>query len=304
MTTLNRTSAHINAFGTMDITSAKSVEEALTMANLDWEVEKRPIFDANGKQIDKWMTTNRSDNGDVLGMVGKNYVPVQNAEAFNFVNDLPDEGDFKFESVGTFKNGNGIWLMGQLPKENILGDDVTNNIVFINSHDGSSGVKVLMTPTRVICSNMLNLAMKQAQRQWSARHTKKIDIRMKEAQKTLGLAGEYMRALSEEAERLADAKVDVATLESIFDAMFPVKPDATERQIRNISTLKDNYFRCLNEDDIKKFVGTKWAAINAMADLVDHSEPMRLTKNYYNNAWMKQVNGHPVLDNFYSRLQA
>ena len=50
----------------------------------------------------------------------------------------------------------------------IAGDEITPYMVFMNSHDGSSGVKVAMTPIRVVCQNTLNLALDSAKRIWAA----------------------------------------------------------------------------------------------------------------------------------------
>ena len=43
-------------------------------------------------------------------------------------------------------------MLAKLPEKYIIaGDEVTPYLVLFNSHDGSSGVKVAMTPVRVVC---------------------------------------------------------------------------------------------------------------------------------------------------------
>lgn len=303
MTTMNRTLPHMNAFGTVDISNCTNVADALEQSGLNWEVESEYIYDALGSRYPKFRANIKSDDGTLLGIVTDSYKVVQNAVAFDFVNNLSDDG-FEFESAGQFKNGKAVWLMGKLPKTSILGDDVTNNLVFINSHDGSQGVKVMMTPIRVICCNMLNLAIRSAQRSWTAKHTTGVYNKIEEARYTLGLATDYIKQLDIEADILANKKITDAQLEAIFDTMFPVDTNTdSTRKINNVSILKNNFFACYNEADIAKFRGTVWGAINAMADLVDHSAPMRNTANYYSNAWNKLVLGHPVLDNFYQLVK-
>lgn len=293
---------YVNAFGTVDISSAKSVDDALELAGLNWEVEQRKLYDAYGNEYPKYRANVRTLDDKMLGMVTEKYHIVQNSEAFNFVNNLVDEG-FEFDRAGEFRDGSSIWVMGNLPKTSILGDDIANNVVFVNSHDGSSGVKVMMTPVRLICSNMLNLATKKADRIWASKHTGSITTKLEEAKYTLGLANHYISALNEEAERLVDIKVDEATLEAIFDAMFPIDKDKdTERKIRNIVEMKNNLFRCYDESDIAKFKGTAWGAVNAFADMVDHREPNRNTANFYENNWWKLINGEKNLDEFHKRV--
>ena len=299
MSYLDRTLPHVNAFGTVDISSATNVKEALAISSLDWEVNSKPIFDENGKPYPNYRANVRGGDNSLLGVVSDKYRIVQNLDAFEFVNDLSASG-FEFESAGSFRNGKSIWVMGHFPKEDILGDEIDNNVVFVNSHDGSCGVKVMMTPVRVVCSNMLNLALKQASRSWATRHTSNIYSKLEEAKYTLGLADKYMKELKEEAERLASIKITDSQLEEIFEKMFPVDlSNDSERKIRNVSILKDSFIHCYNEDDIKQFKGTVYGAINAMADLVDHKLPNRVTANYYENTWNRLINGHSTLDNFY-----
>ncbi len=300
MSTLNRELPYINAFGTVDISTCKDVDSALITSGLNWDVQSKPLFDEMGHEYPKFRANVRETDNALLGITTESYRIVQNAEAFDFVNALADEGGFEFDRAGQFRNGAAIWLMGKLPTTQILGDDIENNLVFVNSHDGSSGVKVMMTPVRVACYNMLNLALKKATRVWAAKHTRSIYNRIEEAKYTLGLANNYMKALDEEADILANKKITEAQLEAIFDSMFPIdKNKDSERKINNVTLLKKNFFACYNESDIAQFKGTVWGAINAMADLVDHSSPTRNTADYYNNAWNKLIQGHPVLDTFY-----
>lgn len=298
-TTLKRELPYINAYGTVDISSAKTVEDALVTAGLDWEVDSKPLYDEHGNEYPKYRANVRNDDNKLLGIVTDAYTIIQNGEAFDFVNSLSDDG-FTFDRAGQFKGGGAIWLMGKLPETSILGDKIDNNLVFVNSHDGSQGVKVMMTPVRVACYNMLNLAIKKADRIWAAKHTRHLYSKIEEARYTLGLANNYIKELSAQADILASKAITDAQLEAIFDKMFPIdKTKDSERKINNISILKNNFFACYNEADIAKFKGTVWGAINAMADLVDHSAPLRNTADYYNNAWNKLILGHPTLDTFY-----
>ena len=301
---LNRDLPYVNAYGTVDISSADSIKQALILADMDWNVDSKLLYDENGNEIPGFRANTRSDNGKLLGIVSDRYHIIQNEEAFDFVNELPLQGDFKFESAGEFRDGKSMWVMGSLPEVNILGDDVSNNLVFVNSHDGSSGVKVMMTPIRIICSNMLNLATKKANRIWAAKHTTNITSRMEEARHTLDLANKYMIALVEEADELSNTKVTDAEIEAILDAMFPVDYNKdTARKINNVILFKNNFFSCYNESDIAQFKGTAWGAINAMADLIDHKDPNRNTSSYYSNHWNKLICGHEDFDRFYNAIK-
>lgn len=300
---LSRELPYVNAHGTIDISAARNVDEALELAGMNWEVTSSKVFDENNREIVGVKANIRTSDDKVLGVVSDKYKILQNNEAFDFVNELPSVGDFKFDMAGEFNGGKSIWVMGKLPEINILGDKISNNVVFVNSHDGSSGVKVMMTPVRMICANMINLATKKADRMWAAKHTTNVKFRIEEAKYTLNLANDYMSELSEVADYLADRKITDAEIEAIIDKMFPVDYESdSARKINNVALFKNNFFSCYNEKDIKKFKGSAWGAINAMADLIDHRNPARMTSNYYSNHWNRLISGHSDLDRFYNAI--
>lgn len=303
MSFMNRELPYVNAFGTVDISNSSSVEEALVKADLDWNVLSKSLYDENGREYPGFRANVNERNGNLLGIVSDKYSIVQNKEAFEFVNDLTDDG-FMFDKAGSFRNGKSIWIMGKFESQDILGDDIDTNVVFVNSHDGSSGVKVMMTPVRVVCANMLNLALKRAERSWTTKHTRSIYTKLEEAKYTLGLVNDYMLELRIELDRLAHIKVTDDKIEDIFDNLFPVDPlKDSERKIKNVSIMKDSFIKCYNEQDIIKYKGTAYGALNAMSDLISHKQPTRNTANYYENSWCNLVNGNIVLDNFYKALR-
>ncbi len=299
---MNRTLPYMNAFGTVDISSATNVDEALELSALNWDVNSKFIYDENGKPYEKFRANVRESDDKLLGIVTDKYHIIQNGDAFDFVDNLVSEG-FKFERAGQFRDGRSIWVMGSLPETQILGDDISNNVVFVNSHDGSSGVKVMMTPVRLICYNMLNLALRKANRIWATKHTTGIYTKLEEAKYTLGLVNKYMEELNNEAERLANIKISDADIEAIFDMIYPVDRNKdSERKINNISIVKDNFVQCYNAADIAQFKGTVYGAVNAMSDLVSHKVPTRASQNFYENYWDRLINGHPDLDKFYNKV--
>ena len=299
---MNRTLPYMNAFGTVDISSATNVDEALELSALNWDVNSKFIYDENGKPYEKFRANVRESDDKLLGIVTDKYHIIQNGDAFDFVDNLVSEG-FKFERAGQFRDGRSIWVMGSLPETQILGDDISNNVVFVNSHDGSSGVKVMMTPVRLICYNMLNLALRKANRIWATKHTTGIYTKLEEAKYTLGLVNKYMEELNNEAERLANIKISDADIEAIFDMIYPVDRNKdSERKINNISIVKDNFVQCYNAADIAQFKGTVYGAVNAMSDLISHKVPTRASQNFYENYWDRLINGHPDLDKFYNKV--
>lgn len=276
-------------------------EEAIKAAGLDWNVVSKDVY-VEGVKAPGYVANVRDSDNSVLGIVTNRYSIIQNKEAFEFTDSLVESG-MTYETAGSLRKGKQVWLLGKLPKDSILGDDLEPYVCFTNTHDGTGAVKVCMTPIRVVCNNTLNLALRTAKRSWSTRHTGDIQMKVREAQETLGLANDYITALKEEAENLASIKVSDTTIEGILDILYPVKEDASELTKGRIEEQKREYFRCLNMPDVQQFRGTAYGAIMAATDFADHSKPLRVTKNSEESRWGAIMVGHSFVDNMQKQLE-
>lgn len=285
------------------VEDAPTSEDAIVAAGLDWKVEKKEIFDASGSKIKDYFANTRDKDGAVLGIVSGRYEIVQNSEAFSFTDSLMDEG-LKYEAAGSLRDGKTVFLLGQMPKTTILGDDIAPFIAFSNTFDGTGAISVFCTPTRICCMNTLNFALRTAKRKWSARHLGSIESKLHEAQVTLGLINDYTAQLNIACEELAAEKISDTEVENMLDMMYPTNDETTERQKNSIQRLKDNFFYCLGQDDIKKFRGTKYAVVMAATDFADHSEPVRKTANFQSNRWLQIMQGHQFVDTIYKQMAA
>ena len=277
------------------IQKALTSAEALTAAGLDWTIEGRPIYDENCEEIAGYKANTRSSDGKVLGIVSDKYKIVQNKEAFDFTDSLIGNG-LTYETAGSLRGGKTIWLLGKMPERYIAGDLTEPYIVFSNTHDGTGAIRCALTPIRVVCQNTLNIALRKASRSWSMIHRGDIMMKLEEARQTLELADQYMAALDEEAQILADQKLTEGEMHDILDKMIPTDEEATDRQKRTIQEAKDQIIICTLAPDLTKFLNTKWGFVNAVADYVDHGEPTRKTKNWRENRWGNIIGGHELLD--------
>ena len=283
------------------IQEAPTSEEALKAAGLDWEVMPRFVYDEWGRPIPGYTANTRDMDDKVLRIVSDRYQIVQNKDAFDFTDALLEDG-MRYETAGSLRGGKQVWLLGQLPKKYIAGDETEQYICFTNTHDGSGAVRVCMTPVRVVCNNTLNLALKSAKRSWSARHTGDINAKLADAKETLMLAGDYMDALAKTANEMALQVMSPNDVEKVTSVILnrPEKPDKKAEAI--FQQKKDELMICMLRPDLANFLGTKWGFLNAVADFVDHSEPMRRTKNYDQNNWGKIMGGHPMLDKAFAMV--
>ena len=220
------------------VMDAPASREALELAGLDWQVESRNIYSGTGAMIPGYRANVRSTDDAVLGVVSDRYRIVQNEEAFQFTDDLLGEG-VTYETAGSLQGGKKVWMLAKLPEKYIIaGDEVTPYLVFFNSHDGSSGVKVAMTPVRVVCQNTLNLALGNAKRIWTARHTENVLLRVQDARETLQLANSYMGELGKGMNDVSNRAVrEFSEFLNSIEADFPKPTCTTAYEITMKSTI-------------------------------------------------------------------
>lgn len=272
-------------------------EEAIRLAGLDWKVEQKPIYLADGTPIKGNYANVRSSDGKPLGIVGDRYKVVQNIDAFAFTDALLGEG-VKYETAGSLKDGKVIWLLARMPESiEILGDKVDPYMVFTNTHDGSGAVRVCMTPVRVVCNNTLNAAMRGARRVWSARHTGSVTNKLDDARETLRFANQYLEATKNTFEELYKVKLNEFTLYKIVDNIVPITGDMTDRQKSNQHIIRDDILMRYREaPDLKVLDQTGARLVQAVADTTSHMEPFRQTANFKENRFKKTIDGNEMLD--------
>lgn len=288
-----------------DVKGAETSAEVLKKSGLDFEVLQEPVFDGLGYQIDGYFN-NYKVNGDrhqCLGIVSNKYKIVQNRDAFAFIDGLIGP-NAQYANAGACKNYKVNWIQVKLQPRNIMGDDYNNFLYFKNSFDGGSSVKVCVTPVRIACSNMLNLAVKRAQRVFSIRHTGDIANKIREADMTLELSEKYLTQVNEEYVRLARIKFTEQQVNSFWEQLFPIKKDDTVTAKNNAEKKRDQMRVAYNADDLGNFRGTAFGVVNAVSNVLNNAQPLRMTDSYFGNLFDKVTNGHPLLDQAYELVTA
>ena len=280
------------------VAEAPTSQEALQIAGLNWNVIQKDIMTAEGGGIIQGFKANvRDSDGSVLGIVTDRYRVVQNTEAFAFTDTLLGEG-VRYETAGSLQNGRRTWMLARLPQQYIInGEEITPYLVFMNSHDGSGAIKVAMTPVRVVCNNTLNLALSTAKRMWQTKHTENIMDRMDDAKETLFFAHGYMSELGKAIDRLNQTKLQDKKVIEYMQIFFPVSVELSDIQRKNNSKLlEDLKHRYFDAPDLQHVGKNAYRFINAVSDFATHAEPIRRTKNYDENLFIKTVEGNSMID--------
>lgn len=287
------------------VEDAPSSADALIYAGLDWRVEQKDVFTEDGVLIPGYKVNLRDRDGAALGVVSDRYKVVQNEDAFQFTDDLLGEG-VTYETAGALQGGKKVWMLARLPSRYIIaGDEVAPYLVVMNSHDGSSGIRVAMTPIRVVCQNTLNLALDSAKRVWATKHTENVMSRVHEARETLLLAEAYMGELGRGIDALSRIKLTDKQAMAFMEQFFPVDADMPVGQRKNnLRLLEDMKRRYFDAPDLKNVGKNGYRFINAVSDFATHADPIRRAKNYEENLFLRTVEGNPLIDKAYKLVLA
>jgi phage/plasmid-like protein (TIGR03299 family) len=250
--------------------------EAMEAARLDYSVVKKPlkaiIHGRHYADVPGSFATVRTDTNQVLGVVGARYEPVQNRDAFNFFDPLVDRDEAIYHTAGVLGRGEKIWLLAKLPDYIKVGpkkDPVEKFVLLYNSHDGSSHIRVKMTPIRVVCNNTLTAALSGTESEVRIKHTQSAQDKLQEAHQILGLTNQLYAQLDFIFNRMALRKVNSQQLVDYVKTLIPDNPQAenntrTENMRNHIISLHDTV------QDASMHRGNLFGAFNAVTEFVDH----------------------------------
>jgi phage/plasmid-like protein (TIGR03299 family) len=256
-----------------------TAREAIQAAALDYEVTLADLTTTSGIPVNGRKAVVRSDTEDVLGVVGNSYVPVQNQQAFAFLDAIVADGSLRYHTAGALRKGEKIWLLAKLPGQMRVrfSDDISEKYLLLsNSHDGSSALRVFFTTIRVVCANTLAVADREGRGDGiSIRHQGDLASKIRQARDVLGIAARYFDDLEGQFDLLARHYPSYAQVSAFYKALYPDPEDGNSSRAQNV---RDELFRLYESgkgQDIPEIKSTTWAAFNAVTEYVDHFRPTR-----------------------------
>lgn len=258
-----------------------------------WNVRKEPlqtapIISADGVSTlevpDQFATVRTNPvtgRPDVLGVVGRGYTPIQNEEHAALLDALVDESGAHFETAGSLRAGRQVFITMKLPASILIGgvDPVDLYLVALNSHDGTSAFRLLVSPVRVVCANTQAAPISRARSSFSIRHTSGARGYIEQARQALGLTFAYAEAFQAEADAMLAQSFTDAQFAAIVAELWPIdeKSERSKTIGANRShTLNRLWRRSPTNTEIR---GTKWAAYQAITEYTDHVAPIADKRN-------------------------
>ena len=271
--------------------NALTAEDALKTALLDWKVIKAdtpvetivPTIDGKSTSKitfpDKFMTYRyhpKTNKADALGVVGNRYTPVQNAEAFSFLNFVADESGAVFETAGSMNNGRKVFMTMKMPEGLQIGgqDAIDLYLMAWNTHDGTSAFNLLVTPIRVVCQNTLTAAINSAKSNYALRHTPGVNGKIQAARDALKLTFKYTEEFEKLAENLISQEMTDKEFAKLVEEVFPIDEES-QRATTIAETARGTLMGLWKAPTQANIANTKWAAYNAFIEYSDWASPIR-----------------------------
>lgn len=259
--------------------------EAIEHAGLNYQVQKANLSAVNlssqntaqNVPVPNFSATMRTDNGAVLGIVGKDYQIVQNRDAFTFFDSIVGGDGILYETAGALGKGERIFITAKLPGYIEVGtDDLIEKYLFLTtSHDGSGSITAAFTPVRIVCANTLNAAMKNMTNVVKIRHTSNATERLRTAHKVMGIASRFSEEIGETFNNWAKKPITDPQLRRLIEmAMAPNKEvlgNLKDGKVNALSTqfvniVEDVYEYALSNptQQLPTTMGTVYGAYNAV----------------------------------------
>ena len=270
----------------VEVSNDLTPEQMMVKAGLDWEVDKEAVFTASGVEVPGKKALIRKSDGSILDMVGDDWNPVQNSEAFQFFSEFVMAGDMEMEVAGSLKEGKNVFALAKVKESfSILGDDqVDSYLLFSNPHQYGKAIDVRFTPIRVVCNNTLTFSLQSASKNFvKVGHRSTFDADMVKEQ--MGLASEKFAQYKEMAEFLSTRKFSVDALLQYYNDVFPHREKRELQTEADLSRTARQCYEVLETQPGAEFgQGTWWQAFNSVTYMTDHLQG-RNAANRLQNQW-------------------
>jgi phage/plasmid-like protein (TIGR03299 family) len=265
---------------------------ALRIAGMEWEVLESDAltgtFNAGGTDERRVVTGDskmlvRSDDHTVLGVVGKDYSPVQNSTladlAYAMRNADSDSG-VEVESAGSIRGGKRVFMLLRGPTVDMTGrgDDANPYLLLANGHDGTLALRVQPTSVRVVCSNTFHAALGTKQKKWSHRHTLNVGARVETLAAEIKMWFKMVEDGQDTARAMAARQMNREAVRSLWadvllrlDGPTPSNPkNGWEERRKDHATAFLAHAAQVFDTEAQQFGANLWVAANAATNAIQH----------------------------------
>lgn len=237
----------------------------------------------------------RKTDGNVLGVVGPQYRPLQNMDAIRWFEPWTENRLIAMNTAGSLQGGKKVFCLGQVVKDTIMEvtgqDTVAKFIMLSNSHDGSSSVRLGLTSIRICCQNTLYMAHHSSESKLvRIKHTSQMKKNMEAMRDILDLVNADFSASLEQYRWLTTRHINQKDLRKYVRVLIQGEKDA-ESPFDDVSTRTKNIIMKIEgrmDMPNQRIAGANWwSAYNAFNEFLNH-EYGRNADNRLSNLWFGQ----------------
>jgi phage/plasmid-like protein (TIGR03299 family) len=242
------------------------------------------VRNPNGTPViveDSRATVRLNDDGsfDPLATVGNRYDVRQNREVLERAMAVvgASKGDAVIDTCGVLKGGArffaGIDLGSLIIDPTGVNDRIARYLVVSHGHDGYWPIRYANTDVRAVCQNTVIMGIKNAERLFTARHTRNADEYLNTAQEALHISTEWAKSFKVMAESMLAIPVPQASqkIDKVIEAVFPKKATESDLQRRNredvVGTVRALYS---SQKNAGGFGYNGWSMYNSIVEYLDH----------------------------------
>lgn len=265
------------------LNNAPGVDEALKLAGLDWTVKLEDMFRGNGQAVTDHSVVVRSSDGAQLGVVGSDFTPVQNHEAFDWIRPIIDSGEATIEAAGSLRGGRRVWILAAVKNATVdivKGDAIKSYVLFAHGHDGSLAVRAGFTTTRVVCQNTLSMAL-GGDKLLKFKHTSRVHDQLAKARDAFDVQRSELQSAAELFRMLTTKKLsDKNLVRYVRETLHEGAGNDPGVKVRGV----DDIVRLAHEGRGAQ-PGTLWGGYNAVTEWATHergrSADTRVNANWF-----------------------
>jgi phage/plasmid-like protein (TIGR03299 family) len=262
--------------------SPPTAREAIRAAGLDWRVKLVDLVTADDRKVVTHKAVRRTSDHKVLGVVGPDFEPLQNKDAFAWFDPFIESKGATFESAGSLREGRRVWILAKLNRDPMFvlpGDEVEKYLLLAHGHDGSLSVHAGFTPIRVVCANTLRMATNHGDSKLlRIKHTKNVRETLQEVQALIDLADSKFEATAEQYRAIARRRIDQKTLRKYVDVVWRIpkkigqadQDETVEPVAERIHNKVAELFYAGRGSDLPGVRGSWWGAYNAVNEFLAH----------------------------------
>lgn len=259
------------------IKTAPTVQEGIIQAGLQWEVETKPLYMSDGRMVTHNAVV-RDDTDAILGVVGPNWTPLQNLDAFDFFNDFLDSNDVTLEAAGSLREGKIVWVLAKLKDatgEVIKNDPIERYFLLSNGHDGKRAVSMGFTDVRVVCQNTLEMADRSASSKLiRVIHSKQVKKNVNAIKDIVDMSQQRFRADLDKLKTLTKSGVNQEDIKKFVQVVFFKDSElSSTRSLNKHLSIVDKINELIEVgagSDITGVRGTKYGLYQATTEFLTH----------------------------------